>query len=190
MQLKYSSTEKVLDSLWRTPTKVITYLAAKADHHITFWPRAFLFSLNSGQKSPGLNEPARRRQHANGERMADEHTRRSASDWKLGLGFDAKAHALRGSAVAEGEYSWDDSDSSTLSLVAMRQVKLSTAVGCWLYSVCHALHWQVGTYLDTHTHTDFKKGKECNSEPLPGLSEITFWAFSKVTPIWSDRRSR
>lgn len=37
---------------------------------------------------------------------------------------------------------------------------------CWLYPLCHEAHWQVGTYLDTHTHSVKRRRMQCLSLDL------------------------
>lgn len=122
------------------------------------------------------------------------------SNWKILLSFDAKAHththtcthslflSLRWTTAAAREYSWDESLSSRLSLVAIHQCELSTAlvsdaVRCWLYPVRHAVPWQVGTYLDTHTHWIKRRRMRQQASPRTEQSGITFWVISKSHPL-------
>ncbi len=92
------------------------------------------------------------------------------------------------STVAAGEYSWYESRLSRLSLVAMHQCELSTAlvsgaVDNWLYPVCHAARRQ----LPGHTHPLNKKQRNARASlSLDWAEWNNILGILQITPIRSD----
>lgn len=112
-----------------------------------------------------------------------------SSGWAL-MQRHTHTHSHRWTTVAVEEYSWNEPHLSRLSLVAI-QCELSTALisdafWCWLYPVCHALPWQVGTYLDTHTHWFKKEWNAIVSLSLDWAAWNNILGILQITPIWSD----
>lgn len=94
--------------------------------------------------------------HANTERMADEHSRH-------------KYNRLKGLAELWFEGTFAQMNHRGCGGTFLEWITLVKALTgghtpvwtfhssrqwywCWLYLLCHAVNWQVGTYLDTHTH--------------------------------------